>query len=428
MAEVPTPSAQQDVHASLGKSLDHLGGDRLVDDRVGRNNQPPADTRSIEDVSGTDPAKGLSIDALLADPAKLETMSEKDIAKAMGLDTADKSDGLSPEGDGVVYDIDAALANGSATERTAETPAPAAAAPAAAPAAVTPPASTPAAATDPDVFVEGKNGTGKIRYEVLQNTRTRLQESAAENAALRAELEAARAGKPAAAVTEPPAAAAPVTPPAKAVSAAPVVRLYSEEEITKLRERFDDSIVEDMVMNRTAAVYANDRVNALEAQLAERDRDVVHETVQDMIDDDPVLSVWQSSKPGTPEHDRWQEALAQDELLKVHPAWRGKPWQERVPEAARRARTIFGDPEPTSGTPAPNTPATPSLSEKAAAAIKAANGTVTLPATHSDLPAGVAPAQSETESVAAMSNQQLERLFAGLKNPEDIAAYLTRIG
>lgn len=428
---VPAPSAQQDVHASLGKSIDHLGTNRLVDDRVGKDNVDVQDKRTMEQLGTTDASSGKSLDALLADPAelaKLEAMSSSDLARAMGLDTADKSEVPSPEGDGLVHDIDNALANGTATERTLETPAAPAAAtpPAAQPVSATPPAQQPAAATPPapttdEAYVEGRTG-GKIRYEVLQNERSRRAAADAEVVSLRAQL-AAKDGtapaQPAAAATPPP-----IEQPAQATPARPSVRLYTEAEVTKLRDRFDDERVDQMVQDRTALVMALDEVASLRGEIRENNRSVVQETVQDVIDEHDLLSKWATAAAGTPEALLFAEATATDKMLSHHPGWKDRPWQERVEEAARRTALVNGIQIP--GEVPVNTVSAQSLSDKAAAVVKAANGTVTLPATHSDLPAGIPPSQSEREQAAGMSNQQLETMFAG-KSEAQIAAYLAQV-
>lgn len=386
------------------------------------------DTRDALAVDTRDPFNMKGLEALAADPDKLANMSEKDIEAALGHITADRSTEARPAGDAPYHDMVRAAEAAASTPTPEVAPAAAVVAPAApvVPAVAAPVvpavATTPAAAatTDEPPFVETRDGKGRISYGVLQESRKQVQRLREENEALQARIASGAVGTPAAptATVETPA------PQAETFELNDKdLHLFTAEEVAEMKTQFPENVVNILVTNNKVAVAAMSETINLRNQLVQRDQSVRTSSTRDFIDQHPLASVWWNTE--TPENAALAaEAIATDELLKAHPTWGDRPDQERMEEAIRRTAIVNGiaipSPAPTAVVPSV---AQPSLQARANAAVAAAATNPTLPVSHSDLPAGGAPAQTERDVVAGLSATQLEAKLEKM-SPRQIEAYL----
>jgi hypothetical protein len=196
----------------------------------------------------------------------------------------------------------------------------------------------------------------------------------------------------------------------------------TDEQLEKLKE----SLPEDLGNAITAIVQSSRQTAQQLQEVREREAENRRQedarrasAVQEAIDANPALALWQSNDPV-----KWEEAKATDALLKAHPVWGQKSLHERFAEVIRRVDPS-AQPAPT---PAPSAQ-TASLAAQAAKVIAAkTQGKAAVPITHSDLPAGTAPAQSEQQRAESMDNSALEKLFSGAKNLDDVSALLAKFG
>lgn len=409
---------------------------------IGKNTNADKDL-PLGDTTGTpdnrDPFDRSKMDALLADPEALAGKSESEIAALMGVGEYDRSAGVGPEGDATVHEL---------SRRAEATPQPAAAAVAAAapvvvlptPAAAVPATPAPAnpaadaaalaavaaaaaAAGTPaaDQFVETRDGKGRIPYAVLQAERRETTKLREENARL-------KAGQIPAAAT--PAAAVPdvteVQPAAIEVTEADV-KMYTDEEIAGLREKYPDELVNRWVSDNKLAVaaYVNQQ-NYVQSRAQDEQR-TVQMSVVDFIDQHPVLSIWSA---GTTPADQaaFERAVVQDKVLRELPEWRDRPWQDRMEQAARETAAVLGIAY-VGSTPTPPAPgvAQLSLADRANAALAAAAAAPKLPTSHSDLPAGTPAGTREVDLVATMSPTQLEAKLQAM-TPDAAEKWLASMG
>jgi hypothetical protein len=220
--------------------------------------------------------------------------------------------------------------------------APAVAAPApkpessAAPAAA---ATAPATEEDP-AGVATKDGKRVIPYAVLQSERQKATSATAQAAALAQtvanlteQLEQAKAGK----ATQPD-----------------DIQRISAEEIEQLEADFPAMAkiakANNALLDRLAQQEANARQTAAQP-------DPAAASIQDLIDDRPLLAKWQA-KGGA----AWAMAVDRDVQLQGDPAWAGKSPAERFVEVERQLADELGIPLPTqapAATPAAPAPAAP---------------------------------------------------------------------
>jgi hypothetical protein len=400
------------------------------------------DTRDALAVDTRDPFKVANLDALAADPAKLATMSEQDIEIALtGTAVFDRSTEPRPEGDAPLHDmIRAAEAKATSEQAPAAAPtapavetqapaAPAAAAPAAAAPATPTPAAAPAAVAAPaaeEPFVETRDGKGRISYSVLAEARRQVQVLRDRATAAETALAAAKA-QPAGT----PAAATPAVEPAEPENEtfdipASDLKLYTAEEIAALKQEFPEKVVDLLVSNNRLAYAALSRNVSLEQNLVHREQTAKATSTQDWIDQHPLASDWFNSEDPA-KVQLAEEAIQMDEQLKQHATWGSKPSYDRMNEAIRRTAIINGIaiPSPAPTAVIPSGDPTQSLQARASAAIAAAAKTPQLPVTHSDLPPGGAPAQTERDVVNGLSATQLEASMEKM-SPKQIEQFLLK--
>lgn len=406
--QTPSPAA-----AGKQLDLDPTHGHTLV--MPGEKNQDATDKRSIEDVVRNDPNPGMKPEDILS----MENIPDdpKELEKLMGLYVGDKSREDAPEGDAPAHKIAERIESGEATAAAEiappkSDPAPAAKTPAA--------GSTPAAgATPPDgEYVESRDGKGKIPYAVLADTRR-------ENARMAAELATLRAGTAAAPGTPAtPAASAAETREATAAAAQAKAGMLSDEQIDALAEKYPAELIDVLKAVNNTARTAFGKVSEIETEATALENDELAasaQSVQDMIDQDPVLSKWQNAADTAD----WEEAVRLDDSLMRTRTWGGKPAVERFAEVKR----LMGV-EPAAVAPPTPAKAAPTLTAEqkaeaklAAAGAKAAEGRAF---SHTDLPGGNPPAQSEHEALASMSMMDLEKRFESM-TPAKQRDYLARV-
>ena len=243
--------------------------------------------------------------------------------------------------------------------------------------------------------VLAKDGKNMIPFSVLEKTRERAAQLEEQLRAQTEEIERLKAGK---ASTE-------------------EVELFSEEELEAMES--DDPLIAKMAK---AVLDAKKTIGALNAKLQEREQAAVEEesarrrnAVQEAIDANPDLAVWQQADEGTPDMERWEFAVKQDAILKDLPRWQGKPLAERYQEVVRLVKEGFGDQVQSTdrksdggGKPPPNKQPAAKLDEG--------------PTSLSELPGGRAPEGSElnvdaipaidlAEKVMGMSDAKLQALL-----------------
>ncbi|SET24900.1 hypothetical protein SAMN05216412_104158 [Nitrosospira multiformis] len=133
------------------------------------------------------------------------------------------------------------------------------------------------------------------------------------------------------------------------------------------------------------------------------------EQVAEAKDNNPDLVHWESNDPGA-----WEEALKQDEILRINTKWAEKPYAERFQEVVRRVRAIM----PEASTPKKKSD--PGMM-KADVQAKLEAAPVRKPVTLSDIQGGANPA-SEREQLESLSPFELAQKL--MKMPTHQAAAL----
>lgn len=133
----------------------------------------------------------------------------------------------------------------------------------------------------------------------------------------------------------------------------------------------------------------------------------VQEQVAEAKENNPDLVHWETSDP-----EAWDEAMKQDEILRLNPKWQSKPFAERFDEVVRRVRLVM--PEATQ----PNKPNSAEQT-RATAKAKLDGAPVRKPTTLSDIPSGANPA-SEREQLANLNPFELTAKL--MKMPKETQA------
>lgn len=149
-------------------------------------------------------------------------------------------------------------------------------------------------------------------------------------------------------------------------------------------------IEEDRAENRKKAEEAKRKA---EEEAAEQAR-LINEQVQEAKENNPDLVHWEANDP-----DAWEEAMLQDEALRLQPKWAKKSYEERFAEVVKRVRAFMPEAsEPQRAEPEEKT------REKAKAKLEKA--AVRKPTTLSDIKGGANPA-SEREQLENLSPFEL---------------------
>lgn len=392
--------------------------------RVGEDNEDAKDTRSVEQIVKEDPppAHGMKPEDILA----MDNIPDdpKEIEKLLGTTFGDKSREDAPEGDAPAHKQADAIDKGDAKafedatqtpdESTDSTPKVEPTKPAAAPATAK---AAPNAQADGG-FVETSDGKGRIPYAVLKTERANnaaLSKQLAEATALIEQLRARpAAGEAASTKSE-------QEEQQEAVDKAALQGLTAEE-LQEVRENFPTpliKVIERLDANAKAGIEAQAKLREIEKEaetVEAAERHTQAQSVQDIIDQDPVLTELQQDP------DRWADAVALDDSLRSTKRWGGKPFVERMVEV-KRLMGFTAEPTRRDDDPKP-TAEQQAAAKLAAAAKKQTQGRAF---THSDLPGGNPPAQSERESAAQMSVHDLASRVEKM-TPAQLDRYLASIG
>lgn len=403
-------TATADPGVSLGKQMND--GDPTHGHL--RSNADAKDTRSFEDTTSREP---LPVDPMtLFDDANLDKLNAdpKEIERMLGVAYGDKS----LEGDATnaglpAHQLDEQSADEPVSSDSPQASAPAAAAPATPPADASTP---PVGSTDQGEVIATRDGKGTIPYAVLAAERRRVAEL---------ERRLAEAAKPAASATPEAAAAAGADDGEDDGDA----DSDEAELLSQLRAEYPEKLVNVLERALERATSAEQRIAAYE----NAQRAVKQQNVTDVIDADPVLSQWRDAEDAS----TFDVAIEIDDQLRKDPRWRDKPMAERFETVKKMTALRVGIELPASSAapnpsvPAPagsSKPAVPNLEAAAAAVLaQAASKSRGRPLSHSDLPAGTAPAQSEQEAAGNLSVHQLAAMLDGAKDLGAIETLLARI-
>lgn len=400
----------------------------------------------------------LNEEEIVSDPAQVaaEMMASgkvpdnpADIAQAMGLEMGDKTTDVTPPGDGQVGRLieqeeaaksaktddtdDAKTAEEktaaetlaaeqkAAEEKTDADKADAAKA-----------KKEPSAPKDEDQFVETVDGKGRIPYSTLKETREKVTALREKTETLEQKLEEATAARNV--LTRRLDESGADTSADQLGGKLPEgVELLSDEDITALREEFPEAIVNSLEKINATNKTLVERLDGIQTASADKEagrQDAIRDEVQSTIDANPVLSQWQKDKDPL-----WSAAIALDDALVESGKWRGRPLAERYNEVCKQlgheipapAGEDKGDKGDKGDKPDEDLEKKKdiSLTEKVDKKLKEAEDKA-VPLSHSDLPAGEAPAQSEQEMTASMTTMQLEKKFEGMSTAQ-ISEYLSRV-
>jgi len=246
--------------------------------------------------------------------------------------------------------------------------------------------------TDDKQVLKAKDGVNEIPYSVLEKTRAELAESqkASEDADRRiadmqAELDALK-------VKEEP-------------------DEKPKSSVDELEEEYGD----DDVITKTAREQAQrtetleDRTAKAEAELASlkqerEDKEIAEhqKEVDAAIDANPTMKAWREDP------ERWEDALAMNEVLMRKEEWQSKPLDEITTEIVRR----LGGPIKTD--PAPK--------------VDVDTSTTPVPHSLSDIPAGDAPSQTASEELSRLSNAEFSARYEACKNDDERNALMSAAG
>lgn len=349
--------------------------------------------------------------------SELESMSSEDIERAFGLDIPDRSRQAHPTGSLTVDQAERAIEAGEASVPTEEMLA------AAALAVISPQAKesegspTPAADQDPSPakteaevgagetatetetsdgkpVVSTRDGKGVIPYDVLEASRRREAELRAQLAEARGEANR------------------------KEDQDKLLAGLLTDEQIEEMRSEFPDAMVDAIVSQQNTLKELAKRVAERPGSEDTTPEEKAAQSVQDLIDQDPILSGWQND----PDQANWTRAVRFDDMLREDPEWSKRPIEERFSEVRRLMGAPTSAVETSPGVKDKAEQAASAAAKAEAAAIAAASGRAP---THSDLPGGAAPAQSEQSRLEALTPTQLEAM---LENGVEVDALLAKFG
>jgi hypothetical protein len=247
---------------------------------------------------------------------------------------------------------------------------------------------------EPDGIL-AKDGKHVISYDVLKSERQARQEAQQRLREMEAEIE--RLKNPAS--TQQPSLA---------------FKTMTDEQIQELKDYFPEQY-EAIASQQAAMVAANQKLSLFEQEeqkrLAEEQQKVAL-TVQEEIDNNPILSHWQRNSP-----EIWAECVEMDNRLRANPATANLSMTERFAKVAAAMSQIYETPIK-------------------ADAEKQQSSTKTAPAptqqkpiinSLSDIPGGEAPEASERQRLEDASSAEIGDRF--MKMTEDQRnAYLNSLG
>lgn len=267
--------------------------------------------------------------------------------------------------------------------------------------------------------VSTKDGKGTIPYSVLKGARERATQVEQQNEVLRTQLDALkqRLDSSQTTVAETKAATHEVDDQITAMQA----------KVEQLKDEFPE-LAELMAGQITMLQATRQQLVDLQKQQADEraqrdadDQSRAAETVQEAIDGNPVLTLWQS-KNG-PE---WQAAADMDAMLRSKPEWAEKSFADRFEKVVELVRVLnpeFEVPEtvPKDTPPASDTTSTAKDTQAPASDKRPPVNSL------SDIPGGVPPAAGKREQLEELSGSALGNRFMNLSH-DALMAELAALG
>lgn len=283
----------------------------------------------------------------------------------------------------------------------------------------------PSKLEDPNAVVIGRDGKSHIPYSVLKGTRDELTQTRGQLTEAQSKLEQATTELQALKAAPQPSAPAGGKPgegkdaPPPAADALPRTE-SGTVDWAKLESEYPEDVVRAIRAAHDSVAGFTETVKQLEgkiqelsqerAQRVQSEQEQAGEAVQDTIDSIPILAHWQSSDPAM-----WEKACELDQHIKNTKAFAEYSLEDRFKEVVKM---LGFDPSK------PLQASKEELERAAQERLRQAGSHV--PRSHTDLPGGKQPAQSETERLASLDPKQLEAEFEKL-TPEQQDAYLAGI-
>lgn len=278
------------------------------------------------------------------------------------------------------------------------------------------PAAPAAPATQEADGVLAKDGKNVLPWSVLEGTRKQKAEAEARATQAesqleetRKELEALKAGKPAADAPKTMDEIAQQIADLKAQAAA------TAEEAPWLAETQTKTIA---TLEAMLAVMQAGGQRAPEPATAKADP--ADDPVRAAIDATPALAHFEANNPAMFEY-----AVQVDNMLKTQPAWKGKPLTERFLKVVDIVRATHGDEVlPPELRQAAVTPAAKPAEKPAEKTLPSTD----VPAISSltDLPGGTPTAMNPLQAMESASPTAIAQSLAKLENPDDIIRFVTQ--
>lgn len=199
-----------------------------------------------------------------------------------------------------------------------------------------------------------------------------------------------------------------------------------EEEPTKIEFLSDEDLaaVKEELPAIGAAIESTQR--ALKVAFAKLDQVSSGEPTQgdiesemrEAIDGNETLVRWEAAKPGSVDWHRWNKAAEFDEQLRADPQWSQKSFADRFTEAVKRTLELMPEPKAE--------PKAEDLSAAAAARLKDVDRP---PISISQIPGGIAPAQTESQKLEGMKPAEIADMLMRQSggDPEKMQQLLARM-
>ncbi|MGZ4968030.1 MAG: hypothetical protein ACXV8O_01325 [Methylobacter sp.] len=239
-----------------------------------------------------------------------------------------------------------------------------------------------------------KDGKHIISYDVLKSEREQRQQAVREAESLRAEIERLKN--------------APVQPDN-------IVGAMTEEQLADLKEYFPEQY--DAIVSQNAALTAaQQKLSTIEQQERQRQAEQQQQvalSVQEEIDNNPVLSHWQRNNP-----EIFDKCVAMDNMLRQDPNTAALSLSERFEKVASAMTQIYENPIKQA-----DVKADVKVDQKPNVTAKAPKPLIN---SLSDIPGGEAPEVSETQRLEDSSTAELGDRFMRMTE-EQRTAYLNSL-
>lgn len=260
--------------------------------------------------------------------------------------------------------------------------------------------------------LKSRDGKHEIPYTVLQTEREQRKAAEQKLAEMQQQLAAMQSQ-------------ATGTAPAQAEAAQHQTETLSDDEISKISEDFPamGKLLTAMKSQMEALGQQLQDVRAQEDVRRQSEARSASTTVQEAIDHNPALSLWQREHPEV-----FQAAVQFDNQIKSDPRNQGLTLDQRFEKVVKAVTAVYED-APLPAALQQTAPAAPKVDPQqvAAAAQKAIEQAQGKPAIRSlsDIPGGTAPAVDEMQAMGLMSAADLGNKLMSMK-PEEVMALLAR--